>query len=222
MLKGVIFDLDGTITLTEAYHHRAFAEVFRRFGIEYTFEEHARRFAAAGAAITFGTIFKERGQNLSDAEMASMKEEKSKLYTKFIQENEVETVSGAAEFIKKIHEKGLRKIIATGNSHLEIVRIILQKVGLLEYFPDMVSVSEVAHGKPFPDVFLEAAKRIGCAPDECVVLEDSVNGVAAAKAGGIRCIAFETTAKRGDLIAAGAAIVLKDYTELTDQLFETF
>ena len=86
------------------------------------------------------------------------------------------------------------------------------------YFPDILSIKEVSRGKPFPDVFLEAARRLECAPSECVVLEDAINGVVAAKAAGIRCIAFETTTKKEDLLKAGASVVLKDYTELTDEV----
>lgn len=218
MLKGVIFDLDGTITLTEVYHHRAFAEVFAKYGITYTMEDHASRFAAAGARVTFGTIFKEQRNELTEEELKNLSGQKRELYTKFVHENEISVVPGVTEFVKRIHDKGLKKIIATGNGHLDIVRYIVGKVGLLEYFPDMISVSEVARGKPFPDVFLEAAKRIDCEPAESVVLEDSVNGVMGAAAGGIRCIAFETTAKREDLLKAGASVILKNYLELTDEI----
>lgn len=218
MLKGIIFDMDGTITLTEELHHRAFSEVFKKFGVEYGLIMHVRRFAGAGSEQTFKTIFAERGIQLSDEDLAKCIAEKKELYTKIVQEIEIPTVPGVSEFIQRIHKKGLKKIIATGNSNLDAVRFILKKVALLDYFPDILSIKEVAHGKPFPDVFLEAAKRIGCAANECVILEDALNGVQAAKSAGIRCIAFETTTGRDDLLKAGAEKVLKDYFELTDEV----
>lgn len=218
MLKGIIFDMDGTITLTEGLHYKAFATIFREHGIEYPLDDHLARFAGAGSKVIFSTIFGEHGRKLNDAEVEDFVTQKRNLYTKFVQESAIELVPGVQDFVKRIHSKGLKKIIATGNSNLDIVRFILGRIGLSDYFPDIVSITEVAHGKPFPDVFLEAAQRIECKPSECLVLEDAVNGVESAKAAGIRCIAFETTTKREDLLKAGAQMVLKDYTQLTDNI----
>ncbi len=221
MLKGIIFDMDGTITLTEGLHHKAFAEIFREHGIEYSLDDHLARFAGASSKVIFSTIFGEHGRELNDAEIEDFAAQKRNLYTKFVQEADIAIVPGVQDFVKKIHAKGLKKIIATGNSNLDIVRFILGKIGLLDYFPDIVSITEVGRGKPFPDIFLEAASRIGCLPRECVVLEDAVNGVESSVAAGIRCIAFETTTKREDLLKAGAVVVLKDYTELTDEILNS-
>lgn len=210
--------MDGTITLTEGLHHKAFAEIFREHGIEYPLDDHLARFAGVGSKVIFSKIFEEHGRKLNDAEVEDFVAQKRNLYTKFVQESNLEAVPGVQEFVKRIHAKGLKKIIATGNSNLDIVRFILRKIGLNDYFPDIVSITEVGRGKPFPDVFLEAAKRIECLPRECVVLEDAVNGVESAKAAGMRCIAFETTTKQDDLLKAGAAAVFKDYTQLTDEI----
>lgn len=218
MIKGLIFDMDGTITLTETLHHKAFAEVFKPYGITYDLETHVKRFAGAGSKTTFETIFKEKGVSVSPQEIEQCQARKKALYTKLVQEEEISVVHGVREFVDRVHKKGLKKIIATGNSNLDAVRYILKKVGLLEYFPDILSITEVAHGKPFPDVFIEAAKRMGLLPSECVVLEDALNGVSASKAAGIRVVAFSTTTKSEELLGAGASRVLKDYTELTDEI----
>lgn len=223
MLKGIIFDMDGIITLTEDFHHRAFAQVFKKFGVEYNLEDHVRRFAGAGSEQTFKTIFAEHGIQVSDEDLAKCIAEKKELYTKIVQESEIPTVPGVHEFVRRIQGKGLKKIIATGNSNIDAVRFILKKVGLLEYFPEILSIKEVGKGKPFPDVFLEAARRLECAVNECVVLEDALNGVQAAKAAGIRCIAFETTTKKEELLKSGARVVVKNYYELTDEvLYKNF
>lgn len=218
MLQGIIFDMDGTITLTEPLHHQAFAAVFREYGIEFPYEDEIRRFAGGGSKNVFSTIFSEHRKKLSAEEIEQCIAKKKSLYTKIVQETEIPFVKGVHEFVRRIHERGLKKIIATGNSNLEAVRFILEKVKLLEFFPEIVSVVEVAHAKPFPDVFLEAARRMHVECQYALVLEDAINGVNAAKAAGIRCIAFETTTSRADLIKAGAASVLKDYTEITDEL----
>ncbi|MBI4994067.1 HAD family phosphatase [Candidatus Peregrinibacteria bacterium] len=219
MLKGIIFDMDGTITLTEPLHYEAFNQVFREHGVtDFTVEEEIKRFAGVGSRNTFMQVFKERGIKVSPEEIEKCMAKKKELYKKIVQEAKIEVVAGAQNFIKRVHERGLKKIIATGNSDMQIVRFILEKAGVSEYFPEILSIAEVGRGKPFPDVFVEAAKRIGCAADECVVFEDAINGVKAAKSAKIRCIALATTTSREDLLKAGADAVVKDYNEIKDEI----
>lgn len=213
---GIIFDMDGTITFTESFHHQAFSHVFRQYGIEFTFAEEVKKYAGAGSRKIFTSVFAERGIEVSPQEIEQCIARKKELYKKIVQKADISFVPGVLEFVKKIHEKGIKSIIATGNSDLESVRLILEKVGLKEYFPDMISVTEVARGKPFPDVFLEAARRIRVPPQACVVFEDAINGVLAAKAAKMRCIALETTTKKDDLIEAGADEVVKDYKDIPE------
>lgn len=210
--------MDGTITLTEPLHHRALAEVFKEYGIDYGLETHIARFAGSGSLNTFTKVFAASGVKVSEEEIKKCISKKHSLYTKFIHEEEIPFVPGAKEFIEKIDKMGLKRIIATGNSDLDAVRFILRKFRLLEYFPQILSIKEVARGKPFPDVFIEAAQRLNLLPAECIVLEDSVNGVQAASSAGIRCIAFDTTTKSEDLFAADAFAVVKNYFEITDDL----
>lgn len=218
MLKGLIFDMDGTLTLTEPLHHKAFAWVFNQYGVEYTFEESVKKYAGAGSKYTFQNVFDERGIVVTDEQIAECVAKKHELYKKLVQEAEVPVVNGVIDFVEKTDAAGLKRVIATGNSDLDAVRSILKRVGLLEYFPAIVSISEVPHGKPAPDVFLEAARRIDCAPDECIVFEDAINGVKGARAADIPCIAIETSFTSEDLLAAGATYTVKDYTFITDKM----
>lgn len=221
MLKGFIFDMDGTITLaTEPLHFKAYAEVFRGYGIEYTLPEHLTKYAGAGAERIVTGVFQDRGKNFDVAEIEAAKQKKRDLYKKIIQEEPLPLVPGVKEFIKKVDGEKLKKIIATGNSDRSAVEFILKKVGLLEYFPDILLITEVSRGKPFPDVFLEAVRRLGLHCQECVVFEDSINGVTASKAAGISCIALETTTSKEELLSAGATKVVKDFTEVTDEMLQ--
>lgn len=214
MLKGVIFDLDGTLTFTEELHYRAFAEIFKEYGIDFTYEEEVTKYAGSGSENIFTKVFADRGKTVSAEELEKCCAKKKELYKKIVQESEIPVVVGARELAGKIHELGVKKIIATGNSDLEAVRLVLEKAKLLKYFPDILSITEVPRGKPFPDIFVEAAKRMGCEPYECVVFEDSINGVEAASAAGITCIALETSTHREDLLKAGATSVIKNYLEI--------
>ncbi|MEK9132635.1 MAG: HAD hydrolase-like protein, partial [Patescibacteria group bacterium] len=108
MLKGVIFDMDGTITLTEQLHHKAFAEVFKEHGVaDYTFEEQITKYAGSGSKNIFAEVFKARGVAVSPEEIEKCAAKKKELYTKIVQEGEIAVVDGVKEFIKKIHDAGL-------------------------------------------------------------------------------------------------------------------
>ena len=219
MLKGIIFDMDGTITLTEQLHFKSFDAVFKKHGVsDFTFEEEQIKYAGSGSKNIFTKVFEERGVTISPEELEECVGEKRQLYKKIIQESEIPAVHGVKEFVEKMDRLGLKRIIATGNSDLDAVRFVLEKVGLLKYFPDILSIKDVPRGKPFPDVFVEAVKRLGVRRDECVVLEDAINGVEAAKSAGIRCIALSTTTPPEDLLKAGADMVVKDYNGITDEM----
>lgn len=219
MLKGAIFDMDGTITLTEPLHNKAFSTVFKKFGINFTLEEEIMKYAGSGSRNVFTKVFEDRGMQLSPEKLEECIAEKKSLYTKIVQEEEIPVVEGIYEFLQKLSANGVKMIIATGNSDLDAVRFVLKKVGLLEYFPNIISVTEVPRAKPFPDVFLEAAKRLGVNKDECVVFEDAMNGVVAAKAAGIRCIALATTLKSEVLVSAGASDAVSNYYQISEILY---
>lgn len=90
--------------------------------------------------------------------------------------------------VGRLHGDGVPMAVASGSSRAAI-EATLAVTGLDAYLPLYVSADEVAHGKPEPDVFLEAARRLGVAPESCVVLEDAVPGIRAARAAGMRCVA---------------------------------
>lgn len=218
MVKAIIFDMDGTITLTEQFHIEALTELFRQQGLSYDPVEHMQKFAGAGTKVIIKTLFERSGQQISDDKIAELVLIKRDLYTKIVHERNIPFVKGVHEFIERIEKRGLKKIIATGNGDIEAVRYILSKIQLDSHFPEILSITEVPHGKPFPDVFLKAAERMGVLPSECVVLEDSSNGVQAAVAAHMPVIAFETTTKKSDLVIAGATYILPDYTFISDAM----
>lgn len=213
--KGIIFDMDGTITLTQHLHFQAFREVFKKYGIDFT-KEDDMKYAGSGGKITFTKVFGERGVK-GDVERCI--EDKRKIYDALLQKEDIKLVPGIKEFCERIKAKGLKRIIATGNRK-ESTQYILRKTGLAEYFPDIVTISEVGRGKPFPDVFLKAAEKLVLKPEECVVLEDSPNGIEAAKAAGIRSIGLATGEVPEKLLSVGASAVVKDYFEITDKLLD--
>jgi len=213
-LKGLIFDLDGTLTLTQPLHYEALHEVFLNdYGIEYTQKEDQEKYSGQGSKYTCERVLKEHGKNPSQEEIEKCSARKKGVYDRILANSAIITVSGIRDFLKTVKEKGLKLIIATGN-RAENTKIILGRIGILEYFGDkIVSLLDVKNHKPAPDVFLLAAKKLGLKPEECMVFEDSLNGVHAAKAGNIPCIALTTETTKEKLLEAGAIATIDDYND---------
>lgn len=117
---------------------------------------------------------------------------------------------GASAFVRSCRALGLRTALATSTDRVKML-VNLREIGLADgAFDALVNGQDVERKKPFPDIFLEAARRIGVRPGNCWVVEDSVGGVTAAVAAGMRCMALLTTFPEDALRAAGAALIVRD------------
>lgn len=211
MIKGIIFDMDGTLTLTEHLHYEAYRQVFARYGITYTWEEERTLYASSGGRYTFTSIF---GQHGVQVDIDTCIDEKERVYIDILSHIEPALVPGIVPFLEYLTKHGIPKIVAS-TTRRDIVALTLERAGLSHFFPVYVSGRDVLHQKPAPDIFLTALKEIGCAPAEAIVFEDAINGVKAARAAGMPCIAVETTAEKENLLEAGAVMVIKDYQDLS-------
>lgn len=206
-MKGVIFDLDGTLTLTQHLHEQAYAAVFKKFGITYTRGEDFYE-AGIGGDHTFRIIFEKHG--VKDFNLEECKAEKRRIYGELLKNATIEPVPGVKEFVEKLRAKNIPYIVATGNRE-EFARYTLEKAGLDQYFSLLITNRDVKSGKPAPDIFLAAAEKLGLAPADCIVFEDAWSGVTAAKKANMFCVALETLAPKEFLIKTGANLVIKDY-----------
>ncbi len=212
--KGLIFDLDGTLTLTQQLHAEALRDVFLNdYGITYTAQEDQEKYSGRSSKYTCEQVLKEHGKNPTSEEIEECAAKKRAIYEKIIATREIVPVNGIKEFLEKAVGNGLKIIVATGNRP-DFTKIILGKTNILEYFDDhIVSQMDVKNQKPAPDIFLLAAEKLNLKPEECIVFEDSLNGVRAAAAANISCIALTTGEKAGNLISAGAKTAIADYTD---------
>lgn len=212
MLKGLIFDLDGTLTLTQQFHFLAYAEVFKKYGINYTQEDDYKFAGQGGHCIVPGT-FAQNGRKISAEEEEKIINEKIQVYSRMLDENKIEPVTGVQEFLSKMQARSLKMAVASGN-RLEAIEKILNLVNIRQFFSVIVTNKDVQKSKPAPDIFLKAAEKLGLKPDECIVFEDAINGVQAAKAGGFKSIALLTGMQKADLLAAGASEAFENYTQI--------
>ncbi|MEQ2005446.1 MAG: HAD family phosphatase [Limisphaerales bacterium] len=185
--SAVIFDMDGVIIDSEPRHERAFLDVFEQMGYGQThgirFEQYLGR---SDRALWLDFVAKHNPKWTLD-ELTAWKQN----HVIEIIRREQPIFDGLPELVANIASR-YRLAVASGSVHPVIDEVLAMK-SLRRFFPVVVSVQDVAHGKPAPDIFLRAAELLGVDPTTCCVLEDSAAGVTAARAAGMTAIAITNT-----------------------------
>ena len=217
MISAVIFDFDGVLADTEPLHFAAFVDAFRPRG--WTLEEKAYfdrylGFDDRGVVRAFAT---DHALPLSGGEEDRIVEDKTHAFARLIETRNVLYPETAACVGALVHR--FRLGIASGALRREIA-LVLTAGSLLHAFPVIVGADDVEETKPSPVPYLEAASRLGVAPRECIAIEDSRWGLAAARAAGMKTIALPTTSPRHLLVDADR--IIGTLAELTVDLLAGF
>ena len=194
-LKGLIFDLDGVLVDTVPAHYAAWHRMFVEYGYEFgprKYREQVdglRRFEGARAVMCDAPT--ERVAEAADL--------KNRYYRELIEQGQFNIFECSVQFIRHCEQCGLRLAVASSSGN---VRYILQKARILDAFTVVIGGDDVVNGKPDPEIFLAAAKGLSASVRECVVFEDAVSGVLAAKRGGFYCVGVRDNDDSGDLALA--------------------
>lgn len=197
MFKGVIFDMDGVLIDSEEFIRKAAVRYFAELGVTVQ-EEDFIPFVGKGENRYLGGVAEKYGVEL-DIEPA-----KTRLYRIYFEliEGNAGPLPGVHEFIGKCKENGWRIAVATSADKPKMVGN-LREIGLPEpTFDALVNGNDIERKKPFPDIFLLAAERMGLPAADCLVVEDAPAGVEAAKAAGSRCLALTTSFSKEELAGA--------------------
>jgi beta-phosphoglucomutase family hydrolase len=213
MKKAVIFDMDGVISDTQEMHSKSWAIVLDKYGIKLPPEEITLRFAGMSAREAFSELLKEYSLErfLEDAI-----KEKTSLLRK-VSDHKIRPIKGVKVWINRFIKEGRDIAVATGSGHSSAMRV-LTELELLDVFPVIVTADDVDITKPAPDVFLKAAEKLGRDPKECIVIEDSRNGMMAAHLAGMKCVGL--VANREDTDIYPADKLVESYSELETVDFE--
>jgi beta-phosphoglucomutase len=208
---AAIWDVDGTLVDTAELHFRAWQAVCAERGRPFTRADFARTFGRRNPEIIEALFGGEIGPREAE-EMADRKEE---LYRDEARRG-VGLLPGVRALVEGLGRAGFRQAVGSSAPRANL-DLILRLTGVEHFFPVVVSGEDTRHGKPEPEVFLTAAERLGVAPARCVVLEDAVAGVEAAKAGGMRCIAVRFVGHHPaeSLRRAGADLVAETLEAVT-------
>ena len=184
-MKAVIFDMDGLIIDSEPIHFEVDMQTMREFGVNISKDELNKYVGTTNEYMLNDLINKYKIQK----SIKEILEYKMELTIRRIKETKINAISGIPELLISLKHNNIKTAIGS-SSPKELIITVIEKFQLGKYFDCIVSGDEVKEGKPKPDIYLEVSKRIGVNPEECIVIEDSRNGVLAAKNAGMKCFGF--------------------------------
>lgn len=211
MLRAVIFDFNGIIVDDEPIHFELFQRVLKEEGIKLTEADYYARYLGCDDRGAFTTAYREHGRALSPSKLAQLIERKAAYYQEDIK-SKMRVFPGVQTVVPHLAQK-LPLAIASGALRNEI-EIILSSMGLLAHFRAIVSAEDVTRGKPDPEIFLKALAQLNAAlisnppisAAECLVIEDSKEGIRGARRAGMKCLAV-TNSHPAELLDEADSIV---------------
>lgn len=208
-MDAVIFDCDGLIVDTETPDYLAWTALYARYGWEFPRDRWLQNIGRNDNPFDPLEPFRRPGSPLGPDAASSLWRE----YHAALARDYLTPLPGVVPLLAALRNHGIRTAVAS-SSRARRVRDLLTTVGLASQFDAIAGGDEVAHAKPAPDVYLLACRRLGVRPDACVALEDSENGVRAAVAAGMRCIAVPSPLTRG-LDFSAADLVVETLDQVT-------
>lgn len=188
MIKTVIFDMDGVIVDTEPVHHFAFQQHFKTLNIAISPEMYAS-FTGNSTKNIFERL--KLQFDLKDDVQTLVETKRNFFNDAFDNKEDLYLLDGVEDLIKDLYTNGMQLILASSSAIVTINRIF-NRFGLHQYFTHIVSGEDFPKSKPHPAIFLHAAFLSQTPLENCIVIEDSTNGIQAAKAAGIFCIAYDS------------------------------
>ncbi|SHF64709.1 haloacid dehalogenase superfamily, subfamily IA, variant 3 with third motif having DD or ED/haloacid dehalogenase superfamily, subfamily IA, variant 1 with third motif having Dx(3-4)D or Dx(3-4)E [Mariniphaga anaerophila] len=207
--EAVIFDMDGVLVNSEPFYVEVEQSNFRKLGLNISEQEH-QTYQGTATDRMWKLIKERHGIGHPVDELVEMT---NNLVTPYFNSlEEIEPMPGVELLLKKLKAEGIPLALAS-SSYRDVIEIILRKTGLKKYFEVVVDSRLAGSSKPEPDIFLLAAKELGVLPERCAVIEDSTNGIKAAKTAGMYCIAF---AGPGSELQdqTRADLIISDFSEL--------
>lgn len=187
-LKAVLFDMDGVIVDTEPLHRKAYFKTFEDLSIRVS-EEMYNSFTGSSTKKVCETLIQEFSLTHTVEEITNIKRNYFKHF--FDSDTEFDLLPGVRELIEHYHQNGIKLVLASSAS-LNTIEWVFEKFGLNPYFMGKISGAELKESKPHPEIFLKAARIADEPIENCMVIEDSTNGILAANRAKIFCAAYQS------------------------------
>ena len=190
MNRAVLWDMDGTLVDSAEYHWQAWVDAMSCKGFPVTHEQFLATFGQRNDSILRQWL----GQKVTSELIQCIGNAKETLYRQLVREHGIAPLRGASEWVNLLHRQGWGQAIASAAPRANI-ETILDVLQASQCFQAIVSADDVHRGKPDPEVFLIAATKLGVAPEHCIVVEDALHGVEAARAAGMKSIGVSQNGK---------------------------
>ena len=188
MIQTVIFDMDGVIVDTEPVHHYAYLQHFKQLNIEIPFEMYAT-FTGNSTKNIYQRL--KENFNLEDDIPTLVQTKRNFFNEAFDKKEDLYLLDGVEDLIKELHSKGMQLILASSSAKVTIERIF-KRFHLHQYFTHIISGEDFPKSKPDPAIFNHAVFLSKTPKENCIVIEDSTNGIQAAKSAEIYCVGYDS------------------------------
>lgn len=207
--------MDGTLVDNLAYHFMAFDAYAKREGFTLL-EPMSLKFNGMHSNAIFTLILSE--EVVAEYGLDRLNREKEEVYRDMYRPH-IKPIAGLIELLREAKKAGMKCAIGSSGCR-ENVEMIIEALGIADLIDGSISGSDVTHGKPHPEIFTKAHELLGLKAEECVVVEDAVNGILAGIAAGCKCIAVTTTSSAETLTEAGASMCFADYSTVTIEMLK--
>ena len=206
MIKGIIFDMDGTIVDSLPYHHEAWKIFFNKNQVE-NFSDKLKDYKGGGTLDLMKAVY---GNKYSLKDLKSMSDEKEVIFRE-IYKGKINPIEGFKKFLIDIKSKHILVGLAS-NAVRKNVSLIINELNIFNDFDSIICGDEVNNGKPNPEMFNKTINRFNIKKDECLIFEDSLEGVKAANNSGIKVVGISSSTSDKTLIDAGSIKTISNWT----------
>jgi len=208
MVQGFIFDMDGVLVDSEPIYFEVNKLFLQQLGVQLSTVDF-EKYVGCSAIRMWTEIREEYRIPLDTMDLIAL--EKEAFYKHISRMHSLSPIPGIVEFLKRVQKAGFSLSLASSSARKNILKV-LEKADLDVFFPLITSGEDVENGKPSPDIFLLAAVKSNLDPKQCVVIEDSFNGVTAAKSAGMTCVGFQNL-NSGNQNLSKADLVITNFSE---------
>jgi beta-phosphoglucomutase len=201
-IKACIFDLDGVIVDTAIYHYQAWKRLANELGFDFT-EHDNEQLKGVSRTRSLEIILQMGGVTKTEVEKEELASRKNTWYVDMISKMKPgEILPGAREFVQACRDAGIKTALGSASKNS---MMILDKIGMTSLFDAIIDGNKVTKAKPDPEVFLKGAEELGVTPSQCVVFEDAIAGVEAAKAGAMKAVGIgePSVLTQADMVVKG-------------------
>lgn len=215
-VRGIVFDIDGTLTASDSVHFGVFVDLLQEIGFNDGQPISREYYDDVISGRTVPEAVKDMFPEWSEEQRNEFIEKKTSMYRERAR-SKLERIDGLTAFLEKVDERGLKKVSVT-NAPPENAKFMLECIGLENYFDDIVFAAKLENPKPAPDPYCEGMQRMKLDVNTTLVFEDSPPGLGGAVSAGLKTIGVATTRSREELQEAGADLVVNNYNDVLELL----